>query len=145
LVKNCVGKNLEYKSSKFAYKKRDFKKLREFLDKQDWGEKFENKNVQYCYSEFLKIYNQGCEAFIPKIEISGNFKTRPKWLTRGIKSNMRKRLNLWYANKRAKGRDVNLLREYENLKKLCDCEVKIAVKDHERKIANNAKNNPKMV
>ena len=93
----------------------------------------------------LKISNEGCEIFIPKIDISGNLKTKPKWLTRGIKSNMRKRLILWYANKRTNGRDVNLAREYEKIKKTCENQVKGAVRDYEKSIANNAKNNPKMV
>jgi hypothetical protein len=58
----------------------------------------------------LKINNEGCEKFIPKIDISGNLKTKPKWLTNGIKSNMRRRLNLWHANQRANGRDINIMR-----------------------------------
>ena len=52
---------------------------------------FKDKDVDSCNSEFLKKYNECCEIFIPKIDISGNLKTKPKWLTRGIKSNMRKR------------------------------------------------------
>jgi hypothetical protein len=106
---------------------------------------FRDKDVHYCYSEFLKVYNEGCENFIPKVDISGNLKTKPKWLTLGIKSNMRKRLNLWHANKRANGGDLSLVREYEKLKKTCESEVKGAVRDYEKNIANNAKNNPKMV
>jgi len=58
---------------------------------------------------------------------------------------MRKRLILWYANKRTNGRDVNLAREYEKIKKTCENQVKGAVRDYEKSIANNAKNNPKMV
>jgi hypothetical protein len=58
---------------------------------------------------------------------------------------MRKRLNLWHANKRANGSDLSLVKEYERLKKTCDREVKGAVRDYEKNIANNAKNNPKMV
>jgi phosphopantetheine adenylyltransferase len=38
-----------------------------------------------------------------------------------------------------------LVKEYERLKKTCDREVKGAVRDYEKNIANNAKNNPKMV
>jgi hypothetical protein len=137
--------NLEYKKSKFMYKKGDYKKLSEFLNTQDWENMFRDKDVQYSYSEFLRIYNESCERFIPKIDISGNFKTRPKWLTSGIKSNMRKRLNLWHAKKRANGSDSNLVKEYEKIKKVCENGVNGAVRDYEKNIAKNAKNNPKMV
>jgi hypothetical protein len=140
-----MGESLDYKKSKFLYKKGDYKKLSEFLDTHDWVSKFRDKDVHYCYGEFLRVYNEGCEKFIPKVDISGNLKTKPKWLTRGIKNNMRKRLNLWHANKRTNGRDFSLVREYEKLKKNCESEVKGAVRDYEKNIANNAKNNPKMV
>jgi hypothetical protein len=126
-------------------KKGDFKKLSEFLNTQDWENMFKDKDVQYSYSEFLRIYNESCERFIPKIDISGNFKTRLKWLTSGIKSNMRKRLNLWHAKKRANGSDSNLVKEYEKIKKVCENGVNGAVRDYEKNIANNAKNNPNMV
>jgi hypothetical protein len=112
-LKTFSGVNLEYKKSKFMHKKGDYKKLSEFLNTQDWENRFKDKDVQYSYSEFLRIYNESCERFIPKIDIFGNFKTRPKWLTGGIKSNMRIRLNLWHAKKRANGSDSNLLKKYE--------------------------------
>jgi hypothetical protein len=144
-LKTFSGVNLEYKKSKFMYKKGDYKKLSEFLNTQDWENMFRDKDVQYSYSEFLRIYNESCERFIPKIDISGNFKTRPKWLTSGIKSNMRKRLNLWHAKKRANGSDSNLVKEYEKIKKVCENGVNGAVRDYEKNIAKNAKNNPKMV
>ena len=51
---------------------------------------------------------------------------------------MPKRLNLWHAHKRAKGADLSVKREYERLKKTCANELKKAVKDYEKNIANNA-------
>ena len=93
-LKKVLEGALEYKKSKFMYKKGDYKKLREFLDMQDWEEIFKGRDVQYCNSEFLRLYKIGCEKFIPKIDISGNIKTTPKWLTPGMKNNMRNRLNL---------------------------------------------------
>ena len=114
------------------YKKGDYKKLREFLDMQDWEEIFKGRDVQFCYSEFLRLYKKGCENFIPKIDISGNMKTKPKWLTSGMKNNMRKRLNLWHAKKRSKWEDVGLMREYERIKKMCEREVKNAVKGYKK-------------
>ena len=86
-LKKFSGENLEYKKSKFIYKKGDYKKLSEFLAKHDWENMFKDKDIHYCNSEFLIIDNEGCEIFIPKIDISGNLKTKPKWLTRGFKSN----------------------------------------------------------
>ena len=84
-----------------------FKKLSEILNKQEWEKKFEGKDAQFYYSEFLNVYNKGFEKFIAKINIDNNLKKKPKWLTRGMNSNMRKRLNLWCANKRFKWRDTS--------------------------------------
>ena len=58
---------------------------------QDWERIFEGRDVQYCYSEFLRLYKIGFESFIPKIDISGNLRAKPKWLKTEMKSNMRKR------------------------------------------------------
>jgi hypothetical protein len=127
-LKTILGENLDYKKSKFLYKKGEYKELSEILDTHDRVNKFRDKDVHFCYSEFLKVYNEGCEKFIPKVDISGNLRTKPKSLARGIKSNMRKRLNLWHANKRANGSDLSLVKEYEKLKKTCDREVKGAVR-----------------
>ena len=80
------------------YKKGNYIKFREFLEIQDWGKMFEGMSVQYCYTEFLRIYKIGFETFIPKIDVSGNFKR----LTSGMQSDMQKRLNLWHASKRSK-------------------------------------------
>ena len=68
------------------------------------------------------------QKIIPKININNNLKAKPKWLTRGMKSNMRKRLNFWYSNKRFKWSDTSLVKEYDRLKKVCENEVKSAVK-----------------
>ena len=61
-LKNFSGGISEYKKSKFMYKKGDYNKLREFLDMQDWERIFEGRDVQYCYSEFLRLYKKGCET-----------------------------------------------------------------------------------
>jgi len=54
------------------------------------------------HNYFLNYYNKACELYVPKIDISGEIRLKEKWLTRGMKINMRKRLNLWHANQRAK-------------------------------------------
>ena len=77
--------------------------------------------------------------------ITGSNQLKPKWLNRGIKSKIRKKLALWRANQRAKWSIPNLASKYKDLKKNCAREVKEAVKDYEKKIASNAKKNPKMV
>ena len=46
---------------------------------------FRDKNVQDNYTNFLGHFNKVCELHIPK----GEIKPRVKWLTRGMKSNMR--------------------------------------------------------
>ena len=136
---------MEYKKTKLLYKKGDYEKISEHLDKVDWEEEFSEKNVQDNYSRFLNVYNEACERFIPKVGITGSNQLKPKWLNRGIKSKIRKKLALWWANQRAKWSIPNLASKYKDLKKNCAREVKEAVKDYEKNIASNAKKNPKMV
>ena len=62
-----------------------------------------------------------------------------------MKSNLRKRLNLWHANQRSNWENRSLTKEYEDLKRKCTNEVKSVVKKYEKNLANNVKNNPKML
>ena len=54
-LRTILGENLEYKKSKFLYKKGEYKKLSEFLEAHDWVNKFRDKDVHFCYSEFTVI------------------------------------------------------------------------------------------
>ena len=69
--------------------------------------------MQDKYTSFLGHYNKACDLHVPKIDISGEIKPRVKWLTRGMKNNMRKRLNLWHSNQRSKWKNQSLKKEYE--------------------------------
>ena len=64
---------------------------------------------------------------------------------RGMKSNLRKNINLWHVNQRTKWKIPCLTQEYVKLKLDFANEVKAAVKKCEKNIAKNAKKNPKMV
>ena len=46
-LRTILGGNLDYKKSKFLYKKGEYKKLSEFLNTQDWENMFRDKDVQY--------------------------------------------------------------------------------------------------
>lgn len=96
---------------------------------QDW-EKLSDFNCGY--GDFLDIYKKASENFIRKIEISGNLKTSRKWMVSRIKSNMRKRLNIWHANKRSSEQDENLLRDDESVKKSCAKEITKAGRYYEK-------------
>ena len=84
------------------YNKADHVKISDFLNGIDWLAEFKDKDVQENYTSFLGHYNKACELHIPKIDTSGEIKPRIKWLTRVMKSNMRKRLNLWHSTQRSK-------------------------------------------
>ena len=67
--------------------------------------------MQNCYSDFQIFYNQRCEHVIQKMDPLRKKKTNCWWLTRGIKSNMRKKLTLWHRNKKSKWEDRKLSEE----------------------------------
>ena len=91
------------------------------------------------------MFNEVCERSIPRVPTTGAVKTCPKWMTRGIKSKMRRKLNIWHVNQRERWRDPRSSNEYKVLKAECTSEVTEAVKRFEKGIANNAKKNPKML
>ena len=62
-----------------------------------------------------------------------------------MKSNMKKKLDLWHLNQRSKWKNQSLAKEYEDLKIKCTREVKSGVRDYEKKLANNARKNPKIL
>jgi hypothetical protein len=47
-LRTILGENLNYKKSKFLYKKGEYKKLSEFVEAHDWVNKFIDKDVHSC-------------------------------------------------------------------------------------------------
>ena len=85
----------KFRRSKFNYKRGDYKNMNKFFENINWDDALGDKNIRDCYTEFLKIYNEACESFIPKIKVGANRRIRPPWLTKDLKSLMRKKTNLW--------------------------------------------------
>jgi len=121
-----------YKKVKYLYNKADHANISEFFNGIDWVREFKDKNVQESYGILLNYYNKACELYVPKIDIFGEIRLKEKWFTHGIKSNMRKRLNLWRANQSSKWSNQSLKRVYEAIKRKCDKEIKKGVRDYEK-------------
>ena len=102
------------------FNKGDHSKITYFINGIDWAAEFKDKSVQENNMFFLNQYNQACELFVPKIDITEEKKTKVKWLTQGMKGSMRKRLNFWHANQRTNWSKSGLTQEYKVFKtKMC--------------------------
>ena len=55
-LKNVTEGTKNYKKAKFLYKNGNFNKLSEILDRRNCEEKYKEKTVQECYSDFLNVY-----------------------------------------------------------------------------------------
>ncbi|RMZ99858.1 RNA-directed DNA polymerase from mobile element jockey-like [Brachionus plicatilis] len=82
-----------FRRSNFNYKKGDYIRMNKFFESINWRVDLVDKNIRDSYKKFLKIYNEACERFIPKIKIDANRRIRPPWLTKDLKSLMRRKSN----------------------------------------------------
>ena len=60
------------KKIKFLYNKGNYKELDLYFKSINWVLEFEGCDVDVCYEKWLKIYESGCEKFIPKLKIDNN-------------------------------------------------------------------------
>ena len=61
---NFVNEDVNTKS-KFLFMKGNYEDFSEYLTKFNLNHEFENLNVNQSYEKFIKIYETGCEKFIP--------------------------------------------------------------------------------
>ncbi len=61
---------------KILYNKGDYEKLNDYFEDINWCYEFLNSNANDSYNKWLKIFNNGCELFIPTLNTSNSKRKR---------------------------------------------------------------------
>ena len=128
---------------KYAYKRGDYVKMNDSLEKTDWKNIFSNKDTEQWYEAYLNEYNRNCELFIPKMNVK-NHKQRAPWLNKDILRLSALKKKLWHQNQSTKWKIATLDKEYHTIRKEIKKETKKAVSSFEQTLANDKKN-PKLL
>nr|XP_047141009.1 uncharacterized protein LOC124816049 [Hydra vulgaris] len=89
-------------------------------------------SVNECYEKWLRKYEIGCEKYIPTLNLDKNsfqLKNNSLWMTSELKSMCKEKKKCWFRNRNS------------DIKKL----VKKSIRNFEKNLALNSKNNPKSV
>ena len=121
------------------YAKADFQKLRDFLDKIYWFEELGGRSYQDAWDHFSETIDKATVDCIPT-RLHRCCK-RPLWMNRNMLRMIRKKRRLWKWY--CQTRDYAELRAYKKVEQEVQLVVRRAKRDLERKLAKNARKNPK--
>jgi hypothetical protein len=95
-----------------------------------------------CYKKRLKIYQVGCDKFLPRIMLKNN-KKHPPWMSRVLREMVRLKKSLWYKCRHSRFKQNEMVDEYKSLNKNLKRKEAEDIKAFELKSAKNSKKNPK--
>ena len=137
--------NGKYRKMKFNFKKANYDGMRSYLGNINWSEIYEGKNVGFCYSNFLEIYNTACDKFIPKQKFDHNLRRKPPWLSKELRKLIRVKNNLWHAFVSSGRKSDELKLKYKEQCKLVRSTISCNISNFEFELVKNYVKNPKGV
>lgn len=119
--------------------KADMDKLREELASVDWEEELEGLNTDQSWLKFKERLVKAQESAVPmkRRQVSN----KPIWMTKNTLRTIRKKRRLWKVYRETKDHAEYLA--YKNMEKEVKDAVRKAKKKFERKLAKDARKNPK--
>ena len=125
----------------FRYTKGDYTELRKILSSYDWEELMKERNCIDSWSLFLDLISKGIHTCIPKGYNSINKPGRPLWMNEAALAKVKKKTAAYKRYKETKeGADQVL---YARARNQARWATRNAKKEFEKKIAKEAKSNPK--
>jgi hypothetical protein len=80
---------------KLLYNRGDYEKLNDYFEDKNWCNEFLNLTANDSYNKWLKIYNNGCDWFIPIFNTSNSKRIKdPLWMDKEIKGMCRRKRKL---------------------------------------------------
>lgn len=139
--------SFDYKPAKlasktvFKYHKTDWPNFKEFINQHDWTSLFRERNADECWNLFVELINIGINNFVPKTKLNPDKKQYPPWMNKEIKELRRQKKKLYrkYCKSRTRIDHIN----YKEVNNLLNKLIRKAQKEHELKIINESKRNPK--
>nr|XP_047143057.1 uncharacterized protein LOC124817257 [Hydra vulgaris] len=111
--------SLQTRKKKFLWKNGNYKALDLYFNNINWVNEFKGLSVNECYEKWLRKYEIGCEKYIPTLNLDKNsfqLKNNSLWMTSELKS---------------------MCKEKKKCRK--------SIRNFEKNLALNSKNNPKSV
>lgn len=137
---NATPECTKKKEPKLNWKNADKESLKKVFVETDWDANFEMLNTEQSWKLFTEIFNSAVGQHVPKYK--NNLKSRqPPWMTKDLLKDVRKKRRKWKVYK--KYGNLDALQDYNELQKKVKAGTKRAKKNFERKLAQNAKVNPK--
>ena len=119
--------------------KADIPNLRKRLNEVDWREEFDGLSTDSMWDKFKEKLSQAQDEFVPKkTRRSGS---RPIWMTRSVMRIIRKKRRLWKVGTTTSDGQAYL--NYKEVERTVRKAVRNAKRNFERKLAVNAKKDPK--
>ena len=121
------------------HKRGDFKKLRSIFEECDWRQELSSDDMETCWSKFKSIYKDAVYRCIPFSKKKG--RKKPPWLSKELLKLIEEKRRAWKNHKLVRSAESwnRVSRLMKNLKK----RIQKAKLTFEKKIAKNAKQNPK--
>ena len=136
LLTNHRGKNGN--TSRYNFNKTNFSGLKEYLSK-DWKD-LDSLSTNDGWELFENTMHEGFKKFVPKAKPK-NEKNKPYWLTRKCLKLIRKKYKFfkrWKETNLTYDKDV-----YYEARDRSDKNVKMSIRNHEKNLTDNLKENPK--
>ena len=128
---------------KYNYWKGNFRALDMFYSQNDWETNMSSLSSRESERYFLRIYNQGLEKYVPKIKYCINAQQKPKWMNHESVIWINKKKMAWSRYRRRK---TTLRYEmYCRVRNTTTSKIREAKMDFEKRLAKEAKKNPKGV
>ena len=137
---NATPELTKMSEAKLNWKNADKENLQKVFTETDWDSSFELLNTEQSWDLFTGIFNAAVEQYVPKHAKNSNSR-QPPWMNKDLLKDVRKKRRKWKVYK--KYGNLDALQEYNNLQKKVKTGTKLAKKKYERKLAQNAKKNPK--
>ena len=129
----------QYKTT-YLYDKADFDSMRKHISEHDWNKQMEGKSSDDAWKLFLETFNSAVDKYIKKIVTSQKAR-KPLWLNEAAIAKLKKKHHAYRRYMETQeGKDYE---DYAKARNQAKWECKKAVRDLEKKIAAEARTNPK--
>jgi hypothetical protein len=131
--------NKSVKTTKFAYNKGDYSKLREEMTQKEWPV---HEDIEETWKGISENIRNATSACVPKVTVKSEDQDsaeKPPWYTPKVREKCKAKRKA-YEHFKDTGRDYNL---YARARNQAQWEVRKAVREDEKETANRVKNNPK--
>ena len=136
----CYADLQTHTRTRYLYEKANFSDFKNYLA-LDWDELLSNQNTEQKWQTIKEKITTGCDLYVPKKAVNP-VNPRPMWMNKGTLRSIRKKHKAWAKIVGSPTAENYIL--YKKARNQARWETRKAVKNYEKEIAANMKNNPKL-